>query len=558
MKYFCTIFFVLFFFAFPSFAAPNASLFLSPSIGTYPIGEVFTVSVNINTNGEMISTAEGNIAFNNSELEVAAISRDGSILTSWDTEPSFSNEEGIVHFSGLTAEGFTGENGKILSISFKALKNKQSTVHFATGAAIIAADGLGTNILSSMDAGRYELTPKEVVPSLVAMADASSTPITEATSTPPVPFIVTSSTHSDSTRSYATTTAILEWKWEDDTSSVAFSFDDKPTTTPKKTYTSPVTKKVFKDLKDGVYFFHIKRTDETGTSTLVHYRVGIDTVVPESFTITEAALPDAYGFNFTATDSGSGIEKYDVRIDEGTENSWIDDGGHVYKPSGLSSGTHTIKAKAIDLAGNFIEQSFPFTVAVVDVPEFSEKPKDVTVGDLIILRFKSMEKGSVRVVSVTDTGIKSEGIATKDADGTFSFPVVSKAVKGTYTVYAIGIVKGVESAPSEKIVITVRGGIVYYAKTAFVFTKAQAAKIFFVVLGLFILLYGFSKLKRKDGEYEENFPEENNPRHQQPTQEYRNPMQEIRPSGGNKEPVRIVAEQNTVDNVFQVRIGKKQ
>ncbi|MCK9351672.1 MAG: cohesin domain-containing protein [Candidatus Paceibacterota bacterium] len=548
---FISTFFIFLSAVFPSLASGNAALFLSPTRGSYPIGEAFTVFVNINTNGEKISMAEGSVTFSNSELEVVELSKEDSILTSWNTEPSFSNEEGVVRFEGLTAAGYTGTEGKILSITFKALKNKESTVRFSTGAAIIAADGAGTNILTSMDAGKYELTPKEVIPELESVAtstpEESSSSDSQASTTDPapaVPFELVSPTHPDQTRSYATSSAAFEWKWEGNISSVAFSLDTKPTTTPKKVYASPITEKRFKDLSEGVSYFHFQRNETNGSSTLIHYRVGIDLTPPDHFDITEnKEITDAYAFNFDASDKISGIEKYVVKIDTGTENTWADDGSHIYRSAGLKPGAHALKAKALDAAGNFVEQSFSFTAPVTGAPSFVEKPKSVVVDEPFILRLKAPSAAKVRVIVETDKGGKQEGEAVKGSDGIFSYTVAEHAVKGAYTVKAVSSIKGVESEPSETIAIISKGNIAYYAKAAFVFLKKQSAKIFIAVLALLALFYGWSAIKRKRGEEEvEDDPEI--------------------PLSANKEVLPVaktspaVAERSAA-NSFQVVIGKR-
>jgi hypothetical protein len=554
-------------------AMGSASLFLFPTGGSYPIGEVFTISVNISTD-EKISTAEGKINFNNEELEVVGVSKKDSILTSWDVEPSFSNEEGVIRFGGLTTIGYKGEKGKVIDISFKALKNKVSTVRFNTGAVVIAADKIGTNILTknmgavvtaieetdtniltSMDSGFYELTPKEIIPTdspattsplMISFSDSS------ASSSVPVipisPFEIISATHPDETRFYATTTAVFEWKWERTTSSVSFTFDDKPTTTPKKLYTSFITKKEYNKLSDGIFYFHIQRNETNDPSTLIHYRVGVDTKAPESFIITETPVIDAYGFTFDATDKGSGIEKYSIRVDEGGEVEWRDDGSHIYKAVGLIAGKHTLNVKAFDVAGNFIEQSFPFVVAVTQVPTFVEKIKNVIIGESLVLRFKTSPDSKVKVMYETDKGEKKEGEAIKVADGIFVFTVAEKAVKGTYTVRAVGITKGVESVPTEKITIISHGSIGYYAKVTFLFLKNEFVKILIGIFFIAILFYGWVKFKKRREVIEDSVEDQNE-------SEISQKNKVLLPV--NQGPKKIAVSQNS-NNPFQVVIGKRQ
>lgn len=73
--------------------------------------------------------------------------------------------------------------------------------------------------------------------------------------------------------------------------------------------------------------------------------------------------------SWTGSDSASGIEQYEVRLDE---NSWIDVETNVsYIFTGIDDGNHTIRVKAVDRAGNPIEVQVSFTVkTAVSTPAF--------------------------------------------------------------------------------------------------------------------------------------------------------------------------------------------
>ena len=494
------------------------------------------MSVNINTNGKTINTAEGKIAFNKNELEVASVSKDGSILKSWPSEPEFSNDEGVVTFGGSTAkEGYIGTDGKILSIAFKPLQSKASTVKFSMGAAIAATDGTGTNILTSMDAGKYELSPKEVIPSLES-ATASSTD--QSTSTP---FAIISSAIPDQTAWYATTTAELSWELSDDVASVRISFDKKPTSTPTVVYSPPILKKTIKNISEGVSYFHFQKwiTDEWTEPT--HFRIAIDLTPPDQFVITKE-FTDKYGFKFDAKDAVSGIAKYAVRVDGSPWKDWKDDGSHVFVPSGLTSGKHTLYAKAFDFAGNFAEQSLSFDVSEVPPPTLAKNPEtDIAIGGHLSVSWKAAPDATVRVFAAKEGSDPRAEDAIKEIDGSFAFTMKNPMEEGKYTVWAISIIKGVESKPTEKITVTGSSDIAVFGKKILnTFAPASLINIIVAFTAL-ILLYGGYRFARRNKTAQ---PEIIRPKTPTPPQE-------------EKKHIPVSVEQSNQENSFQVRIQKR-
>ena len=71
-------------------AAQAASLYFSPSSGTYQTGRNFTVSIKVSSPTSM-NAASGVISFPTDKLEVLSVSKTGSVFNLWVTEPSFSN-----------------------------------------------------------------------------------------------------------------------------------------------------------------------------------------------------------------------------------------------------------------------------------------------------------------------------------------------------------------------------------------------------------------------------------------------------------------------------------
>ncbi len=142
-------------------SAEGGVLYVSPERAEHSIGDVFEVKILVDSAGVSINAAEADMSFNPAAIEVENLSVDGSLLNIWPTPPVYSNEEGYIRFSGLMKKPFTGSDGHLATITFRALRNMSSNARFAAGA-ILAADGQSSNIISSMKSGVYTIQPKEI------------------------------------------------------------------------------------------------------------------------------------------------------------------------------------------------------------------------------------------------------------------------------------------------------------------------------------------------------------------------------------------------------------
>ena len=139
----------------------EGALYVLPDKGTYSVGDTIEVKIYADSDGAAVDAVEAELAFEPGALEVHGLSIDGSILESWSTPPSFSNEKGSIRFSGWTKQKFTGKKGLLLTVTFKMLRNLNATVKFVTGA-VVAADGAGSNIVATMKSGVYSALPRQV------------------------------------------------------------------------------------------------------------------------------------------------------------------------------------------------------------------------------------------------------------------------------------------------------------------------------------------------------------------------------------------------------------
>jgi hypothetical protein len=120
-----------------------ATLYFLPENAQYGKGDVFKVEVRLDTKGDSINTCEAKIYFNKNQLEVADVSKGGSLMTLWAKEPLYSNSEGTIALVGGIPGGFKGE-GKVISIIFRAIGSGSANVSFQEGSRVLLNDGKGT------------------------------------------------------------------------------------------------------------------------------------------------------------------------------------------------------------------------------------------------------------------------------------------------------------------------------------------------------------------------------------------------------------------------------
>ena len=150
-------------FGFDAYAADSSTLYLTPSGGSYVVGDTFSVSIKVYSGDIAINAAEGILHFTSDTVEVESVSKDNSIFTLWTEDPAYSNEMGTLRFSGgLPHPGYTGSQGTVLDLIFRVKNTGAATMNFSD-ARILASDGKGTNVLAGTGGGSYVGTYREAL-----------------------------------------------------------------------------------------------------------------------------------------------------------------------------------------------------------------------------------------------------------------------------------------------------------------------------------------------------------------------------------------------------------
>lgn len=139
-----------------------ASLSISPSAATYSVGERVTVRVNI-SGDRPLNAVSGAVTFPPQFFTIESISKTGSILNFWVTEPSFSKASGQVLFEGVALSGFAGGAGTVMTVTLRPVKEGSGQITFEAGQ-ILANDGQGTNITSGLNPGAFTIVPAKPTP----------------------------------------------------------------------------------------------------------------------------------------------------------------------------------------------------------------------------------------------------------------------------------------------------------------------------------------------------------------------------------------------------------
>lgn len=362
--------FLFIFLALPAGAQDGASLFLAPASGLYNVGSTFSVTVKVNSGGVPINAAEGTVIFNTNELAVVSLSKSGSVFNLWVQEPDFSNALGTINFGGIVFNpGYTGTSGKLLTINFKAKAVGNASVSFSSGA-VLANDGSGTNILSTLNNGLYTLKSSSTTPLPLAPA--------------PVQILlpqVTSLTHPDQTKWYSNNNPEFSWPLPEGVTAVSYLINPKPDANPGTMPDGLKSSIKFTGVRDGIQYFHIRFKRGGTWGPIAHFKFQTDTQPPKSFIIgrvdTDASnvQPELL---FETEDGLSGIDHYEMRMGGG---NWFtvnkDLAGRPYKLPPQDSGTYKIEIKAFDMAGNGVSSSILINI----------RPRIISIRLALLLEF---------------------------------------------------------------------------------------------------------------------------------------------------------------------------
>ena len=440
--------------------AEAATLYFSPSSGTYKVGGTISVSVLVSSTDKAMNAVSTKVSFPSDKFSVSSISKTNSVINFWVQEPSYSNSDGSVSLEGVVLNpGYIGSSGKIATITFK-VKDSGSAKLSLSSSSVLANDGVGTDILSSIGSASFVLEDSSAsVEEAVVAAPPSNNGNLSA-------LVITSATHPDQSAWYNKKNAQFAWGLPDGASGVKLLYDHSPNSRPTVLYSPAISSKEVTNLSDGVWYFHAAARDQDGDGSAGHYKFQIDTERPNIFDINEVETgifgnPRAK-FLLTAEDKTSGIDHYEIQVDTGKSVLFKDDGSHTYETEGLPPGDHTIFGKVFDRAGNFATARADFTVSALNPPKIISYTKEVRAGDVEVVR-ATTEYRDVTGVLVIAGESNDDPLAQMEArvgiDGSLLFALPIKLEKGDYRMWVKARSDaGGQSDKSEIAKITVKEG----------------------------------------------------------------------------------------------------
>ena len=178
---------VAMFFALPH-GAFAAVLSITPSTGTYKVGDTLKVNIQVSSYTQAMNAVSGTLAYPKDSLSIVSVAK-GSLLSTWlppgATGPTYSTSAGTIHFEGVLIGGYTGGPKTVFTATFKVKKAGTANLSFRNGA-VLANDGLGTDLTQSLKPASFKLaaaTPPAVTGS--TKNTPSKTPTKTTTQTPP-------------------------------------------------------------------------------------------------------------------------------------------------------------------------------------------------------------------------------------------------------------------------------------------------------------------------------------------------------------------------------------
>lgn len=357
-----------------SHSALAADLSLSPSTGSYTVGQTFTVTVKAVPSGDNINAVESTIKFDPKVLSVVSLGKTGSAFSLWTTEPTFSNSAGTVSFGGGSPAPFTAPSN-ILTVTFRTVAAGTGAVSFS-GASVLAADGRGTDVFKNGGTASYTVTasaapttptPTPTTPTEEPKEEEKKDDQAIIFGDPPRPPEIGSTVFLDPEIWYSKTDGVFTWTLPFDIDAVALEIttdiENRPENNKDNIADPPVEEFVIsKDIiHEGIQYVSVNYQNQVGWGTPINRKLQIDTVTPEPFAINVQAgtAPDSFPLlKFEASDVTSGVDYYEMTIaDKEPIRVTPDEARLGYLLKELEDGTYTVKVVAVDKAGNKRESS---------------------------------------------------------------------------------------------------------------------------------------------------------------------------------------------------------
>ncbi len=332
----------------PPYLIYNSTIGIYPDSATINLDFEHIISVDVLTGGESINAIEAVVKYDPTLARVEEIRTSNSFCRQdFFIEREINNKKGEVHVvCGLPTPGFNELRGTVFELVLQPLKPGKLALWFGENTAVLANDGLGTNVLRNTAGASYLIAEGRES----GMADASE-------------VFVFSPSHPNATRWYNSQKPLFTWS-SLDSYRYSYVFDQSPDTKPRDEVLGFETSASLQAEKDGVYYFHLLSEDGNRSPRVSHYKVKIDSTPPDAPLIKASADDVGVGkvvrLELSSKDELSGLQPtFYVKLKEGS----------VFFPTGSQlfvafpeKGEQKITVRAFDRANNHSESSITIRV----------------------------------------------------------------------------------------------------------------------------------------------------------------------------------------------------
>ena len=376
IKY-CFLIIILCFLSFNKVNAATLELALEKDITSAQSDIV--VLVTMNTEDQDVNTAQATISFPSSLLEVTKIDKTDSVLSFWLQEPIYDNSKGTINFIGGSTSGFKGPSLKIMKIDFK-VKGSGSGRLGITNGAITASDGTGTNVYNT--AKGLDITIPTTADFQAVKVERATQAITLAKKLPAIPSVDVPFYPDPTKWNNRSSSFQAKWSIGSDIIKAGIALDKSPSTVPLASAEALTGMKVFPALADGVWYLHLRLSNNVGWSPVLHYRIALDTTPPSSFNITSIdtfkTINSKPTINYKSSDLVSGINNYVIKLDGVIV---VTTNKNTYQFSPLLPGVHSLVVEAIDNTNNSTSETQSLEILPIESPIISYVSRQVIVDE---------------------------------------------------------------------------------------------------------------------------------------------------------------------------------
>jgi hypothetical protein len=238
--------------------------------------------------------------------------------------------------------------------------------------------------------------------------------------------------------------------------SYSWTFDQEPGSVPPTSSKGSGLTTTIGGVADGIWYFHVRASLGSLWGPTSTFKVQIDGTNPQAFDLQMEPKPGGSALplvKFVAEDATSGVEKYEIQLDDGPFVTVLS----PYQLPQVKAGSHKITVKATDRAGNVTQAVSDLTVSPIEPKPEITSPKsggNLGLGGGQVIEGKGPPKTSIQLFA-NDQYVAA---VQSDDQGKFSFKVDDYFDPGKYT-FTVKAVRPhhLDSAYSEPVVVTIDG-----------------------------------------------------------------------------------------------------